>query len=76
MSEPQLRILKRPYLLLQEVSEVPEARYHGMKVGQPPICWVCNRGTDGPASGCADAICFECYRLIKGKAAYLRSLDL
>lgn len=74
MSEPQTRILKRPYFLLEGVSEVTEARYHGMKVGMPPICCVCRRGTDGPASGCAEAVCFECYELIRGKASYLRSL--
>jgi hypothetical protein len=37
MSEPQVRVLKRPYFLLEGVSEVPEARYHGMKVGLPPL---------------------------------------
>ena len=75
MSETQTRALKRPYFLLEGVSEVPEARYHGMKVGMPPICCVCCRGTDGPASGCAEAVCFECYELIRGKASYLRSLS-
>ena len=76
MSETQTRILKRPYFLLLGVPEVPEALYHGMKVGMPPICCVCRRETDGPASGCAEAVCFECYELIRGKASYLRSLDV
>ena len=70
-----MRQLRRPYLLLGEVYEVPESRYHGMKVGLPPICLVCQRGTDGPPSGCAECICFECYELIRGKAAYLKSLN-
>ena len=74
MSATQTRKLKRPYFLLEGVSEVPEEQYHGVKVGMPPICCVCRRGTDGPASGCAEAVCFECYELIRGKASYLRSL--
>jgi hypothetical protein len=68
----ETRKLKRPYFILEGVSEVSESRYHGMKVGLPPICICCRRATDGPASGCAEALCFECYELIRGKADYLR----
>jgi hypothetical protein len=69
-----MRQLKRPYFELEGVSEVPEKMFHGMKVGLPPICIVCRRGTDGPARGCSKCVCFECYELIRGKAAYLKSL--
>lgn len=69
-----VRRLNRPYFELVGVSEVPESQYHGMRVGLPPICCVCRCGTDGPRKGCAECICFECYELIRGKAAYLRSL--
>lgn len=65
MSDEPMRKLKRPYMTLQFVDEVPEARYHGMKVGLPPICFCCRRGTDGPASGSAECLCAECYELIR-----------
>jgi hypothetical protein len=68
------RRLARPYFLLHEVSEVPEERYHGMKVGLPPVCCVCRRGTDGPTSGSAECVCCECYELIRNRYAYLKSL--
>jgi len=74
MNQEPTRHLKRPYFLLEGVSDVPESRYQGMKVGLPPVCCVCRRGTDGPSSGCAECVCFECYELIRGKAAYLKSL--
>lgn len=73
--EPEgVKRLSRPYFLLDGVSDVPLSSYRGMKVGLPPICCVCRRGTDGPPSGCAECVCFECYELIRGRAAYLKSL--
>lgn len=67
-----VRKLRRPYFLLEGVSEVPEAAYSGMKVGLPPVCICCRRMTDGPAMGCAEALCLECYELVRGNAHKLR----
>lgn len=62
------RLLRRPYFELVGVTEVPEANYQGMRVGLPPICICCRRATDGPPSGCAEALCFECYEKIRTKS--------
>lgn len=70
---PVLRRLSRPYFLLEGISEVPESAYTGMKVGLPPICICCRRATDGPASGCAEALCFECYELVRTRGSSLRT---
>jgi hypothetical protein len=69
-SPPQL---VRPYFLLSGVSEVPLSHYQGMKVGLPPICICCRRATDGPASGCAEALCLECYELVRTRGSSLRT---
>jgi hypothetical protein len=68
-----MRRLARPYFSLNGVSEVPESQYHGMKVGMPPVCICCRRGTDGPVSGCAEALCFECYELVRTRGRSLRT---
>ena len=64
--------LVRPYFLLAGVTEIPLSHYQGMKVGLPPICICCRRATDGPASGCAEALCFECYELVRTRGSSLR----
>lgn len=68
-----VRRLVRPYFLLEGVSELLESRFQGMKVGIPPICICCRRVTDGPASGCAEALCFECYELVRTQGRNLRA---
>lgn len=68
-----MKQLARPYFLLDGVSEVPLSRYLGMKVGLPPICICCRRATDGPASGCAEVLCFECYELVRVRGSILRT---
>ena len=70
MSEP-IRILKRPYFALNGISEVPESRYGGMSVGLPPVCICCRRATDGPSGGCTEALCFECYELVRTRGGTL-----
>jgi hypothetical protein len=78
MSTPETDIqprLVRPYFLLAGVAEVPLSHYQGMKVGLPPICICCRRATDGPTSGCAEALCFECYELVRTRGSSLRTND-
>ena len=59
-----VRTLKKPYLQLDLVHEVPDEDYQGMSVGMPPVCIMCKLGTDGPTKHGSECLCLSCYEII------------